>query len=74
MTIAAIKRTSFFNEKADMKRSEYEREGRQLLERDITQDACIALAKKGKFPASSVYSYLLQAVYGPAKPRRGASE
>ena len=74
MTVSAIKRMAFFDKRADMKRSEYEREGRELLERDITQDACIALAKKGKFPASSVYSYLLQAVYGPAKPRRGASE
>jgi len=74
MTVSTIKRKAFHNDRAESKRSEYEREGRQLLERDITQDACIALAKKGKFPASSVYSYLLQAVYGPAKPRRGASE
>jgi hypothetical protein len=74
MNIDHIKRRAFHNDRAESQRAEYEREGRQLLERDITQDACIALAKKGKFPASSVYSYLLQAVYGPAKPRRGATE
>jgi hypothetical protein len=74
MTIAAIKRMSFFNERADMKRAEYEREGRELIARDVSHEAHLSAGNKGKWPTGSVWSYQLQAVYGPAKPRRGASE
>ena len=74
MTIAAIKRMAFFDKRADMKRSEYERQGRELIAENITHEAHISQANRGKWPQGSVYYPALQAVYGPAKPRRGASE
>lgn len=74
MTVSAIKRRAFFNERAESKRSEYERQGRELIAENITHEAHISQANRGKWPQGSVYYPALQAVYGPAKPRRGASE
>lgn len=70
MTVATIKRFTFPNERAERKRAEYEREGRELIADNISHEAHLSLANKGKWPQGSVWSYLLNAVYGPAKNRR----
>lgn len=74
MNIATIKRSTFPNAKADALQRRYDLQGRALIEDGISQDVAMSPANKGRWPVGSVYSPLLQAVYGPQRNRRSEQQ
>jgi len=61
----------FLNEIKDRQIRKAEREGRELLEENITMEASRSLVNKGRWPAGSVFLYAAECVYGPMPKKDG---
>lgn len=69
MSVDQIKRSSFPNERAEARRDQYHREGRVIIDTEVTHEAIMSGSKRGIYPEGSVWCFMTNEVYGP-KPNR----
>jgi hypothetical protein len=68
--VARIKRHSFVNDRAEARRVQYEREGREVLDQNISHEAHLSASNKGRWPVGAIWCFYTNQVWGPPKSKR----